>query len=307
MAIEEKKAELLREAFSRFNETSLDLEKYYRLLQEQVAQLKSELEAKNRALEESLQQREALREQAERNHRLAAVGEMAARMAHELRNPLGSIELFSSLLKKRVADPSLRQYADHISAAVGAMDYALSNLLLFTRTPTPSFRKTDLRRMIEEARLFALPLIRQNRIGWIESIETLSGPVRCDEDLLRQILLNLILNAVEAMPRGGELRVTVAPQEKDEPFGSDPGAVTPNDGVKITISDTGDGIPPEILPKIFDPFFTTKSKGTGLGLAIVHHAVTALGGTIQVQSEINRGSTFTLTLPPRLDLTEPIE
>lgn len=307
MAIEEKKAELLREAFSRFNETSLDLEKYYRLLQEQVAQLKSELEAKNRALEESLQQREALREQAERNHRLAAVGEMSARMAHELRNPLGSIELFSSLLKKKVADPSLRQYADHISAAVGAMDYALSNLLLFTRTPAPFFRKTDLRRMIEEARLFALPLIRQNRIGWIESIETLSDPVRCDEDLLRQILLNLILNAVEAMPQGGELRVTVAPQERDEPSGSDRGAVMSNDGVKITISDTGDGIPPEILPKIFDPFFTTKSKGTGLGLAIVHHAVTALGGTIQVQSEINRGSTFTLTLPPRLDLTEPIE
>ncbi|NKE73042.1 two-component system sensor histidine kinase NtrB [Candidatus Manganitrophus noduliformans] len=303
MAIEEKKAELLREAFSRFNETSLDLEKYYRLLQEQVAQLKSELEAKNRALEESLRQREALREQAERNHRLAAVGEMSARMAHELRNPLGSIELFSSLLKKGVAEPSLRQYADHISAAVGAMDYALSNLLLFTRTPAPSFRKTDLGRMIEEARLFALPLIRQNRIGWIESIETLSDPVRCDEDLLRQILLNLILNAVEAMPQGGELRVAVALQETNETC-SDRAAVG---GVKITISDTGDGIPPEILPKIFDPFFTTKSKGTGLGLAIVHHAVTALGGSVQVQSEIHRGSTFTLTLPPRPDLTEPIE
>lgn len=302
MAIEEKKAELLREAFSRFNETSLDLERSYRLLQEQVAQLKCELEAKNRALEESLRQREALREQAERNHRLAAVGEMSARMAHELRNPLGSIELFSSLLRKGVAaDPALRQYADYISTAVGAMDYALSNLLLFTRTPAPSFRKTDLRRMIEEARLFALPLIRQHRIGWIESIEALPDPVRCDEDLLRQILLNLILNAVEAMPRGGELRVTVSPQRTDEETGPVRKEI---DGVKITISDTGDGIPPEILSKIFDPFFTTKSRGTGLGLAIVHHAATALGGSIHVRSKIGEGSTFTLLLPPRPDLME---
>jgi signal transduction histidine kinase len=294
MAIEEKKAELLQEAFSRFSETSLDLERYYRLLQAQVAQLKSELEAKNHALEESLQQREALREQAERNHRLAAVGEMAARMAHELRNPLGSIELFASLLKKGVADPSLQRYAGYISSAVAAMDYALSNLLLFTRTPTPSYRKTDLRRTLEEARLFALPLIEQNRIRWIESKEALPESVRCDEDLLRQILLNLILNAVEAMPQGGELRVAVAPQERDEKTHADRGAVG---GVRITVRDTGEGIPAEILPRIFDPFFTTKSNGTGLGLAIVHHAVTALEGSIQVQSEIGRGTTFTLILP----------
>lgn len=292
MAIEEKKAELLREAFSRFNETSLDLEKYYRLLQEQVSELKRELEAKNHALAESLRQREAFREEAERNHRLAAVGEMSARMAHELRNPLGSIELFASLLKKGVTDPSLRNYTDYISTAVAAMDYALSNLLLFTRTPTPSFRKTDLRRMIEEARLFALPLIRQNRIRWIESLDRLPESVRTDEDLLRQILLNLILNAVEAMPQGGELRIAAVPHSMEQAVHR--GA----DGAKIMIGDTGSGIPAETLPKIFDPFFTTKSNGTGLGLAIVHHAVTALEGSIQVQSEINRGTTFTLILPP---------
>lgn len=305
MAIEENRAELLREAFSRFNETSLDLEKYYRLLQEQVAHLKSELEAKNHALEESLRQRDALREEAERNHRLAAVGEMAARMAHELRNPLGSIELFASLLKKGLADPSLRQYADYISTATSAMDYALSNLLLFTRTPTPHFRRTDLRRVIEEARLFALPLIQQNRIGWIESIESLPEWIWCDEDLLRQVLLNLILNAVEAMPRGGELRLAAVPLRAAEPADA---ASRSLDGIRITLSDTGGGIPEKVLPRIFDPFFSTKQSGTGLGLAIVHNAVTAHGGSIQVQSEMNRGTTFTLTLPPhnlnRTDLLE---
>ncbi len=279
MAVEENKADLLKEAFSRFNETSLDLEKSYRLLQEQVAQLKNELEAKNHALEESVRQRETLREEAERNHRLAAVGEMAARMAHELRNPLGSIELFASLLKKGLADPSLRQYADYISTATTAMDYALSNLLLFTRRPTPHFRRTDPKRVIEEARLFALPLIQQNRIRWVESIEPLPDQIWCDEDLLRQVLLNLILNAVEAMPRGGELRVGAS------------------DEITLTISDTGGGIPEEILPRIFDPFFSTKQNGTGLGLAIVHNAVTAHGGSIQVESKVNQGTTFTLSFP----------
>lgn len=303
MAIEEKKAELLREAFSRFNETSLDLEKYYRLLQEQVAQLKCDLEAKNHALAESLQERETLRRQAERNHRLAAVGEMSARMAHELRNPLGSIELFAALLKKGIADAPLRRYADHISTAVAAMDHTLSNLLLFTRTPVPCLRKIDLKRAIEEARLFALPLIEQNRIDWIESAERLPDSVWSDEDLLRQIFLNLILNAVEAMPRGGVLRVTAVPYTTVNPHQETAG------GVIFTISDTGGGIPAENLAKIFDPFFTTKPSGTGLGLSIVHNAVTALGGSIEVQSEIGRGTAFVLVFPspPRPGLQNVME
>lgn len=304
MAVEENRADLLREAFSRFNETSLDLEKCYRLLQEQVAQLNRELEAKNQALEESLKQRDALREEAERNHRLAAIGEMAARMAHELRNPLGSIELFSSLLKKGLADPALRRYADYISSATTAMDYALSNLLLFTRTPTPHFRRTDLKRVIEEAHLFALPLIQQNRIRWSESIDSLPEWVWCDEDLLRQILLNLILNAVEAMPRGGALRLAVLARPAAERSNAD---APVNGGVTITISDTGTGISDEILPKIFDPFFSTKQRGTGLGLAIVHNAVTAHGGSIQIESKRDEGTTFTLILPSISDPNRPEE
>src|SRR5581483_7967884 len=156
MELEEKKVELLHEAFSRFNSLSLNMERSYRLLGEQVIRLKKELAMKNQALKTSLEEKEMLREQAERNRRLAAVGEMSARMAHEIRNPLGSIELFASLLKKGLFDRPERKWAEHLSTAVASMDHVLSNLLLFTSAPAPHFRKTDLLKIIEGARLFAI-------------------------------------------------------------------------------------------------------------------------------------------------------
>ena len=295
-AQEEKKVALLQEAFSRFNATSLDLERCYRLLEDQVRQLTAELEEKNKLLKETLEEKEALRAQAERNMRLAAVGEMAARMAHELRNPLGSIELFASLLKKGLSsDPEKSKWTEHISSAVTAMDYSLSNLLLFTGKPTPHMRDVDLQNIMEESRLFATHLIRQNKIQFVHEIGALPKPFLSDEDLLRQIFLNLILNAVDAMPHGGELRATAV--SRLVPSGDAIG----REGVLVTVTDTGCGIPKEILSRIFDPFFTTKNKGTGLGLAIVHNAIQALDGVIQVHSKPGEGTQVSLHLPSGQD------
>ncbi len=293
MEMEEKKIELLHEAFSQFNSTSLDLERCYRLLEVQVRQLNVELEEKNKLLKATIKEKEALRAQAERNLRLAAVGEMAARMAHELRNPLGSIELFASLLKKGLAkEPDKVKWAEHISSAVMAMDYSLTNLLLFTGKPTPNFRRVDIGGLVSESRIFASHLIQQNQIEFVQEIGPMPELFLGDEDLLRQVFLNLILNAVDAMPQGGQLRVAASSHqmkpEKD---------AIACEGVMVTISDTGCGIPQEALSKIFDPFFTTKDKGTGLGLAIVHNAVQAHNGLIHVQSELKKGTTFTLTFP----------
>lgn len=277
MATEQKETGLLHEAIGRFNTTSAELERYYQTLTDQVRQLKRELEASRR-------EKEALREQAERNHRLRAVGEMAGRMAHELRNPLGSIELFASLLRKEVdCNPEKQQWVEHISTAVRAMDYALTNLLLFTGKPRPRFRKTDLGKVIEEAKCFVSHLIEQNHVRFIQSTKGLPGWIWCDEDLLRQVFLNLILNAIEAMPHGGELRLAAE--------------TAPDGGIWITIADTGTGIPEEILPSIFDPFFTTKNKGTGLGLSIAHNAILAHSGSIEVQSRAGEGTCFFLRLP----------
>jgi signal transduction histidine kinase len=288
--MDEGKIKLLEEAIQSFNTTSAELEKSYRLLEEQVRQLKEELEVKNKALAESTAEKEHLREQAERNNRLAAVGEMSARMAHELRNPLGSIELFAALLQKGLtSDPEKQAWAKHISTAVEAMDYALSNLLFFTGKPKPQFKKTEIQKVIDEAAGFAVHLLQQKEITLtVPSI----GPavsILCDEDLLRQVFLNLILNAVDALSPHGHLTISVKPLAT---------------GVSIEVRDTGCGIPQNQFFRIFDPFYTTKNKGSGLGLAIVHNAVAAHRGTITVESEEGKGSCFKITLPANPEAVE---
>lgn len=295
--MENAKVTLLEEAIRRFNATSTELEKSYRLLEEQVRQLKNELEVKNQALQESTIEKERFREQAERNNRLAAVGEMSARMAHELRNPLGSIELFASLLKKRLAkDPEKQGWVEHIKTAVDAMDYALSNLLFFTGKPKPHFKKTNLKKVIEEASLFATPLLKQKEIHFALSVHSLIQPIYCDEDLLRQVFLNLILNAIDALPKGGTLTI----EATEETLPQNRANQTDREkGVMIRVSDNGCGIPDDQISKVFDPFYTTKNKGTGLGLAIVHNAVAAHHGTIEVQSHVGEGTCFTVILPAK--------
>ncbi|MFQ5579644.1 MAG: nitrogen regulation protein NR(II) [Nitrospiria bacterium] len=298
MATEEKKITLLEQAFSNFNRTSFELEQCYRLLEEQVRRLHHELGEKNLALKEIQLEKALLRDEVERNHRLAAVGEMAGRMAHELRNPLGSIELFASLLQKHFeSDPEKRGWTVHLSNAVKAMDYSLSNLLLFTGKPKPQCRYINLKKVLEGVENFSVHLIKQNHVQYKQSIKNLPDLVWCDEDLIRQVLINLTLNAVDAMPQGGTLSVST---ETIHFGGPSSGSSDRRKGIEkifITISDTGSGIPEETLPKIFDPFFTTKYKGTGLGLAIAQNALSAIGGVIRVQSEKGLGTIFTIIFP----------
>jgi signal transduction histidine kinase len=281
--MEKEKVELLEEALRCFNTTSTELQKSYELLSAEVRQLKGELEIKNKALQESTMEQDRLREQAERNKRLAAVGEMSARIAHELRNPLGSIELFASLLRGGLSsEPEKQSWADHIKTAVSAMDYALTNMLFFTGKSNPHFQKTDLKRVIEESTLFATHLLQQKEIHFVQLLSALTEPIYCDEDLLRQIFVNLILNAIDALPKGGRLTMSAVAEAKQ---------------VQILIQDTGCGIPEDQVSKIFDPFYTTKNKGTGLGLAIVYSAIVAHHGTIEVKSKVGAGTVFTVTLP----------
>ncbi len=267
----------LHKAFKQFNASASELEQSYRLLQAEVGHLKQELS-------ESHLEKERLREEVERNHRLAVVGEMATKMAHELRNPLGSIELFAGLLKKALAgNPGKQLWADHLKTAVASMDYAITNLLLFTGKPHAECRKVDLAMLIEGLHPFIAHRLKQNQIDWENQI-TAPQSCWCDEDLMRQVLLNLIINAIDAMPRGGCLRLSAETSLQTQA------------GTIIVISDTGTGMPKESIPHIFDPFFTTKKTGTGLGLSIVQNAVAAHDGSIQVESS-EQGSRFTLHLP----------
>jgi len=234
--------------------------------------------------------------------RLAVAGEMAARMAHELRNPLGSIALFAALIQKS-PDADAARWAGHIATAVGAMNDVISNLLCFAGRPVPHFQQVDLARVIDDARLLALHRLQENRIRFIPSTESLPTAMWGDPQLLRQILLNLILNAVDAMPDGGTLEVAAAPYRGESAFPQHGLLADANRhlsegrAIVITVTDTGVGIPPEVLPRIFDPFFTTKVKGTGLGLAVVQNAVSAYGGVVWVANQPQGGACFTLVLP----------
>jgi signal transduction histidine kinase len=230
-----------------------------------------------------------LEERLQRRDRLAAMGEMVARIAHEIRNPLGSIELFASLLARDLEhDQAHRQYAEHISMAVKALDRLLSNLLLWTKPepPKPAWHPPEA--IVQEAlTLCANVLARPDfevQVHCEPAVRALWG----DAFQLKQALVNLILNAVQAMPHGGVLSLTVSGEgEQKESL----------KWVRLTVSDTGVGIDPAHRARLFDPFFTTREDGTGLGLAIVHAVVEGHGGRIEVESTRGRGTTVSVLLP----------
>ncbi|KMP10595.1 hypothetical protein UR09_05770 [Candidatus Nitromaritima sp. SCGC AAA799-A02] len=236
-----------------------------------------------------------LEEEAQRNHRLRATGEMAAGIAHEIRNPLGSIELFSSLLKKDLhEDEEKRKIVEHISASVKNMDRIISSLLLFAKSPQPSRQTCDLNRLISE--LFKSSpdiLIPEN----IRPVFDLGDHMIAngDEGLLKQVFINLIRNGIQAMPDGGELRVATQRGVETEP--STEQTADHRQFITITVADSGEGISRENLANVFNPFFTTKDQGTGLGLSISHNIVKAHQGTIDVESEEGKGTRFILNIP----------
>ncbi len=236
-----------------------------------------------------------LEDEAQRNHRLRATGEMAAGIAHEIRNPLGSIELFSSLLKKDLSeDKEKRKIVEHISASVKNMDRIISSLLLFAKSPRPSQQQCDLNKLLkglfEDSSSILIPSEINPVFHWGENMIA-NG----DEGLLKQVFINLIRNAIQAMPKGGDLKIET---QKNRELEKSPDQ---NDYyrqfISITVADQGNGISKENLANVFNPFFTTKDHGTGLGLSISHNIVKAHQGTINVESEEGQGTRFIINMP----------
>ncbi len=234
-----------------------------------------------------------LEEKLERNNRLTAMGEMAAGIAHELRNPLGSIELFSSLLRRDLSDkPESCQIVDHISTGVKKMDHIISGLLAFTSSPKPNVKCYDLHDVLSDVLLFNDLLIRENRVTLKKKFGCDNPLGEGDAELLNQVFTNLVLNAVQSMPHGGELTLSTKEiKDLEKKRGTECGQLA------LVLKDTGVGIPAHTKNKIFNPFFTTKDRGTGLGLAIVYSIIQAHNGSIEVESFEGEGTTFTVTLP----------
>jgi PAS domain S-box-containing protein len=232
---------------------------------------------------------EKLEEMAKRTEKLIAMGEMAANIAHEIRNPLGSIELFASLLMKDMKDKRHQGRLSHIITSVKNMDNKISNLLLFTTQKHPMMRKVNLHRIVKEVLRFSDPIIKQEDISLSVKYSSIDPCVRGDAEMLKQVFLNILLNAIQAMTDGGRLGIetVVSPLRLEDVVRS----------VEVRISDTGVGITRDTLKKIFDPFFSTRERGSGLGLAIVHNIVHAHSGSIDVESREKEGTVFSITLP----------
>ncbi|MCH8157963.1 MAG: PAS domain-containing protein, partial [Nitrospinae bacterium] len=236
-----------------------------------------------------------LEEEAQRNRRLRATGEMAAGIAHEIRNPLGSIELFSSLLKKDLAeDEEKRKLVEHISSSVRNMDRIISSLLLFAKSPQPSRQKCDLNQLIQELFNNSTEILVPANIRPVLDLgdEMIANG---DGGLLKQVFINLIRNGIQAMPDGGELSLRTQKGVGLEK--SADCADSYRQFITITVTDSGEGISEENLANVFNPFFTTKDQGTGLGLSISHNIIKAHQGTIDVESEEGRGTRFIMNIP----------
>jgi two-component system sensor histidine kinase HydH len=220
-----------------------------------------------------------------RNQRLAAVGRLAGGVAHEIRNPLSSIKGFATYFKER-SHPSdeAAEMAAILIQEVERLDRVVGQLLDFSRPTKPSRRAVAVRDILETAFKRIGPAAKEKGVALDLSVGPKVDEAVLDPDLVHQALLNLYLNALDAMPEGGRLAVEAALSGSKE-------------RLLIKVSDTGGGIPADGVGQIFDPYFTTKSAGTGLGLAIVHNIVEAHGGEIQVESEPGRGTVFRLALP----------
>lgn len=228
-----------------------------------------------------------LQQTANRHDRLKELGELAAHLAHEIRNPLGGIKGFANLLQQELQDrPDLQQMASFIVQGTDDLNRFVSNVLVYARPFHVHVEHVDLLVLLEE-----LKQLLQADPAWDSKIDftiqsrlsTLFLPI--DSQLIKTALLNLFVNASQAMPNGGKLNVTIEPDVS---------------WVTIKVADTGDGIAPENLPKIFTPFFTTKEAGNGLGLAEVHKVIQAHQGWIEVHSEIGKGTVFTIKIPLKL-------
>lgn len=270
-ALSQQRLEELGRIIMAYSEVTEKLQQSHERLEQTVQMLRAELSEKNRLLE--------------RKNRLAALGEMAAGMAHEIRNPLGGIQLYASLLSRDVADrPEALTLVQKIAGGVRRLEGLVSQVLQFTRDLSAHVQEVDLADVIDESLELAAATFADKQIS-VTRRGTRPQRVKVDERLLGQAVLNLVLNAADAMEPGGQLLVEHGLDAEDA-----------QRQLKLVVQDSGPGIPPALMDRIFNPFFTTKETGTGLGLAIVHRVVEAHDGSIRVTNAEGGGARFEIRI-----------
>ncbi len=272
----------LRDLMRTVNETARRLQGTHAALRDEVARLQGEL------AEADLQLR--------RSRSLAALGEMAAGIAHEVRNPLGSIQLYVQMLAEDVADrPGPVRLCGKIAQAVDGLDAIVRDVLLFARDMSLRPAGISAGELLDQALAGCESLIVGGHIDVVRDVEP-ECRLRVDISLMTRALVNVIRNAAEAMVEidapARRLQVAARARSRRPPQGP------PEAGIAFIVEDTGGGIAPEVLQRMFNPFFTTRKTGTGLGLAIVHRIVDTHGGQISVRNAGSGGARVELWLPP---------
>lgn len=267
-----------------FNDMTSKLGKANQEITEWVRTLEHRVDDRTRELRET-------QSQLFHAERLATLGKIAATVAHEINNPLSGVFTYVKLMERRIeegkASPDdigkYREYLSTISREVQRTSSIVMNLLDFTRPKEPSRKPVNLNRLVEES----IAIVRGKLGSYGVTLENRMDPlpeILADPSQMQQVFINIIVNACEAMNRGGDLTIRSGHDEK-------------NRTVSVSFSDTGPGISPEDLARVFDPFFTTKEKGTGLGLSVAHGIVTRHNGRIEVSSSGRDGTVMTVVLP----------
>lgn len=268
------------------NEKLRASEEELRAANEELRATEEELRASNEELEATNEELMGAQEQLIRSEKLAAIGQLAGGVGHELRNPLGAIKNAVYYVRRKVAKSELAQKEPRVLEFINIMDEEISSsnkiisdLLGFSRVGKPSVLPVRIEKVIEDA--LSQVTIPEN-IELTEQLDSDLTEVEIDPDQIQQVLVNMIVNAVQAMPEGGKLTV---------------GAKENGKLLNLEITDTGCGIPQESVDKIFEPLFTTRAKGIGLGLAVSKSIIDRHGGHVEVKSKVGKGTTFNIKLP----------
>ena len=231
-------------------------------------------------------------EQLRRADRLSALGELSAGLAHEVRNPLGSIEGSVQILGRRDLEEGTRQeFAEMALREVARLKGLLTHFLEFARPQQPRVVASDIELLLQSVAKLATETAKMAQVDILVETAASLPLLSIDPEQIRQVLLNLVINAVQAMPNRGQIRLR---------------AIHDGEYARIEVEDEGIGIPEDDLERMFDPFFTTRSNGTGLGLSIAYQIVNQHGGHIAAKRNPERGMTFAVTLPLAAGTTEPV-
>jgi signal transduction histidine kinase len=225
-----------------------------------------------------------IEDEIELSRRLAAIGRLTSGVAHEVRNPINAIMVHLEVLREKIRqiDPESKRHMDVIGSEIQRLDRVVQTLVDFTKPVELRLADTDVRRVLEDVSVLAAPEASRHGVTVKCSVPPQPLTIKADTDLVKQAVLNIALNGIQAMPGGGALDLAARRVE---------------DSVEIQIRDQGTGIPPEIRDKIFNLYFTTKKSGSGIGLAMSYRVLQLHNGSLEFESQPGQGSTFHLRFP----------